>query len=217
MNEHDEKGLQELQENGDASPTAEETPPEEGAEGAGEGVDQALQEELARLQEELNRFRELYLRKLADFENFRKRKEKEVEDFRLAAHADLVRDVLPVLDNLERALAVPEGDGSGIRTGVELVLRQLKDVLSRYGLIELNPQAEPFDPRYHEAIARQEREDLQSDQVLEVLQKGYTLRGKLLRPALVVVGVPKKSERPGDEGISGPEESDGNRGDPWVP
>lgn len=217
MNEHEEKGLQELQKSDEASPTVEESPPEEAVEVAGEGVDQALQEELSRLQEELNRFRELYLRKLADFENFRKRKEKEVEDFRLAAHADLVRDVLPVLDNLERALAVPEGDGSGIRAGVELVLRQLKDVLARYGLVELNPQAEAFDPRYHEAIARQEREDLQSDQVLEVLQKGYTLHGRLLRPALVVVGVPKKSEKPENEDTPGSEETGGSRGDPWAP
>lgn len=217
MNEHEEKGLEEAQGGGDVSSTAEESSPEQAVEVAGEGVDQALQEELARLQEELNRFRELYLRKLADFENFRKRKEKEVEDFRLAAHADLVRDVLPVLDNLERALAVPEGDGSGIRAGVELVLRQLKDVLSRYGLVELNPQAEVFDPRYHEAIARQEREDLQCDQVLEVLQKGYTLRGRLLRPALVVVGVPKKGGKVEDEHPSGVEENGGSRGDPWEP
>ncbi len=216
MNEHEEKGLQELQQSEDASPTAEGSPAAGAPEGVEEGVDQALQEELSRLQEELNRFRELYLRKLADFENFRKRKEKEVEDFRLAAHADLMRDVLPVLDNLERALAVPEGDGSGIRAGVELVLRQLKDVLRRYGLVELNPQAEAFDPRYHEAIARQEREDVQTDQVLEVLQKGYTLRGKLLRPALVVVGVPKKRGGPDEGDTSSAEESGGSRGDPWV-
>lgn len=217
MNEHEEKGIQELQDEGEASSPAEESPPEEAGEAAGESVDQALQEELARLQDELNRFRELYLRKLADFENFRKRKEKEVEDFRAAAHADLVRDVLPVLDNLERALAVPEGDGSGIRAGVELVLRQLKDVLTRYGLVELNPLAEAFDPRYHEAIARQEREDLQRDQVLEVLQKGYTLRGKLLRPALVVVGVPKKGESSEGSQEPGSGEADGSRGDPWAP
>ncbi|MFN3412865.1 MAG: nucleotide exchange factor GrpE [Thermoanaerobaculum sp.] len=216
MNEHEEKGIQELQDQGETPSPGEESLPAEAPEVAGEGVDRALQEELARLQEELNRFRELYLRKLADFENFRKRKEKEVEDFRLAAHADLVRDVLPVLDNLERALAGPEGDGSGIRAGVELVLRQLKDVLSRYGLVELNPQAEAFDPRFHEAIARQEREDLQCDQVLEVLQKGYTLRGKLLRPALVVVGVPKRVVSSGGSEEPGSGETSGSRGDPWA-
>jgi len=208
MDEREEKRI-ELVDSGEEEPqqvTAE--PGEEVA------VDQALQEELARLQEELTRFRELYLRKLADFENFRKRKEREMQEFRVAAHADLLRDVLPVLDNLERALAVPEGDGSGIRTGVELVLRQLKEVLSRYGLVELNPLAQPFDPRYHEALARQEREDLEGEVVLEVLQKGYMLQEKLLRPALVVVGVPKRQEMPTPPATSGdPGEGEG---DPWA-
>lgn len=166
-------------------------------------IDEAL-EETSRLQEELSHFRELYLRKLADFENFRRRKEREMEAFRQAAHADLLRDVLPVIDNLERAVATPEGDGSGIRAGVELVLRQLKSTLARYGLVELNPIDQPFDPRFHEALARKEREDLTSEQILEVMQKGYLLHEKLLRPALVVVGVPGRSE---DEVIVVDEES----------
>lgn len=216
MNDREEKGLEEVKAAEASAPGAAETP-QETAEAGSETVDQALQEELARLQEELSRFRELYLRKLADFENFRKRKEREMEDFRLAAHADLLRDVLPVLDNLERALAVPEGDGSGIRAGVELVLRQLKDVLCRYGLAEIDPLAQPFDPRYHEAIARQEREDVTEEVVLEVLQKGYMLREKLLRPALVVVGVPVKGEIPeASEGEPGPTGGSGNEGDPWA-
>lgn len=168
-------------------------------------VDEALQEELSRLQEELSRFRELYLRKLADFENFRRRKEREMEAFRQAAHADLLRDVLPVIDNLERAVAIPEGDGSGIRAGVELVLRQLKSTLARYGLVELNPIGQPFDPRFHEALARQEREDLTEEVVVEVMQKGYLLNEKLLRPAMVVVGVPGQS---GDEVIVVDDEAD---------
>lgn len=168
-------------------------------------VDEALQEEMSRLQEELSRFRELYLRKLADFENFRRRKEREMEEFRQAAHADLLRDVLPVIDNLERAVAIPEGDGSGIRAGVELVLRQLKSTLARYGLAELNPVDQPFDPRFHEALARKVREDLTNEVVVEVMQKGYLLNEKLLRPALVVVGVPG---RPEDEIIVLDEEAD---------
>jgi molecular chaperone GrpE len=197
-------------------PGSEEEEPQRDAAEAGEevAVDQALQEELARLQEELSRFRELYLRKLADFENFRKRKEREMQEFRASAHADLLRDVLPVLDNLERALAVPEGDGSGIRTGVELVLRQLKDVLGRYGLVEVNPLSQPFDPRYHEALARKELEELQGEVVLEVLQKGYMLQEKLLRPALVVVGVPKRQETPTPPATPGdPGEGEG---EPWA-
>lgn len=207
MEDKETKGLEPATPEGEGG----DAPALEAAEGESSTVDQALQEELERLQEEMARLRELYLRKLADFENFRKRKEKEMQDFRQLAHADLLRDVLPVLDNLERALAVPEGDGSGIRTGVELVLRQLKDVLSRYGLAEVNPVAQAFDPRYHEAIARQEREELTNEVVLEVLQKGYMLHEKLLRPAMVVVGVPKKREEP-----PAPEPEGKDEGEPWV-
>ncbi len=216
MDEREEKGLEEF-EAVEEAPEPEERTSEEAGESAGEAVDQALQEELTRLQDELARFRELYLRKLADFENFRKRKEREAQEFRLAAHADLLRDVLPVLDNLERALSVPEGDGSGIRAGVELVLRQFKDVLARYGLVEVNPKGQPFDPRYHEAIARETREDVGGETVLEVLQKGYMLRDKLLRPALVVVAVPARREQPPEEPPS-PQGGDegGSEGDPWA-
>jgi molecular chaperone GrpE len=213
MEEKEEKGLEQVR---GEEPQAENAAAAE--EGEGASVDQALQEELSRLQEELSRFREMYLRKLADFENFRKRKEKEMQEFRRSAHADLLRDVLPVLDNLERALAVPEGDGSGIRTGVELVLRQLKEVLARYGLQEVNPTGEAFDPRYHEALARQEREGLAGETVLEVLQKGYMLQDKLLRPALVVVGVPK-GEKEGEPPVSpagGAREGGEGGGEPWV-
>ncbi len=165
-----------------------------GEAGAGRGdqeaepaADLAIQEELTRLQQEVDRLRELYLRKLADFDNYRKRQEKEMADFRRLANAEILRDLCPVLDNLERALAVPEGNGSGLRTGVELVLRQLKDILGRYGLVEVNPQGEPFDPALHEAIQRQECGEAGENTVIEVLQKGYLLGERLLRPALVVV------------------------------
>ncbi|MCX7895219.1 MAG: nucleotide exchange factor GrpE [Thermoanaerobaculum sp.] len=216
MTEREEKGLEVPatgEETGDA--VNREAAPTAGPE-APEAEDQALQEELLRMQQELERFRELYLRKLADFDNFRKRKEKEMEEFRKTAHADVLRDILPVLDNLERALAVPEGDGSGIRTGVELVLRQLKDVLARYGLSEVNPLDHAFDPRVHEAIGRQERADLQEERVVEVLQKGYMLGEKLLRPALVVVGVPVRQEE--QETGTGGELAQGedSEGEPWV-
>src|SRR3972149_8377316 len=98
--------------------------------------DEAIQEELQNRQQEISHFRELYLRKLADFDNSRKRQEREMVEFRRYSNAELMRDCLPVLDNLERALAAPGGDGKGLREGVELVLRQFREILGRHGRSE---------------------------------------------------------------------------------
>jgi molecular chaperone GrpE len=161
----------------------------ESVEGAPVG-DEAIQEELQNLQQEITKFKELYLRKLADFDNYRKRQEREMVEFRRYSNAELMRDCLPVLDNLERALAVPGGDNSGLRQGVDLVLRQFKDILGRYGLSEVDPADQPFDPALHEAIQKYEDPAVEHPTVVQVLQKGYKLGERLVRPALVVVAVP---------------------------
>ncbi|MGE5236274.1 MAG: nucleotide exchange factor GrpE [Acidobacteriota bacterium] len=163
-------------------------------------TDEAVQEELGRLQQELDRLRELYLRKLADFENYRKRQDKEMAEFRRFANADLMHDCLPVIDNLERGLAAPVGNGEALHTGVELVLRQFKDILTRYGLVEVNPLGEPFDPALHEAIQRVDDVEVSENTVVQVLQRGYLLGERLIRPALVVVATPAgtPTHAPGD-------------------
>ena len=152
--------------------------------------DAAIQEELATLQQEVGHLKELYLRKLAEFDNYRKRQEREMAEFRRFANADLLRECLPVIDNLERALSVPVTADAGIRKGVELVLRQLKDALAKFGLVELDPSGLPFDPAEHEAIQRRELAGLELPTVVHVLQKGFRLSDRLLRPALVIVAVP---------------------------
>jgi molecular chaperone GrpE len=162
----------------------------------------ALQEELGNLQQEISRFRELYLRKLADFDNYRKRQEREMAEYRRLANAELLRECLPVLDNLERALAVPGGSNGGLREGVELVVRQFRDVLGRHGLTEVDPTGQPFDPARHEAISRSEDARVAEPTVVQVLQKGYLLGDRLLRPALVIVAVPAGSASPGGDGES---------------
>jgi molecular chaperone GrpE len=154
------------------------------------GADEAFQEELQNLQQEITKFKELYLRKLADFDNYRKRQEREMVEFRRYANADLIRDCLPVLDNLERALAVPGGAGGGLREGVELVLKLFRDTLGRHGLSEIDPIEQPFDPAVHEAIQRHEVSGVEDATVVQVLQKGYRLGERLIRPALVIVAVP---------------------------
>ncbi len=172
----------------DAEPAA----PELGQRGgeAADGMDEAFQEELQNLQQEIARFKELYLRKLADFDNYRKRQEREMVEFRRYANSELMRDLLPVLDNLERALAAPGGDGGGLRDGVELVLRLFKNILERHGLFEVDPLDQPFDPALHEAIQRYEVAGIEEAKVVQVLQKGYRLGERLIRPALVIVAVP---------------------------
>jgi molecular chaperone GrpE len=168
----EEKGLEPV------APTDEERAP-----------DGAFEEELGRLQQEVDRFKELYLRKMADFENYRKRQEREMVEFRRLANSDLLRDVLPVLDNLERALDAPATEGAGLRVGVELVLRQFKEILGRYGLLEIDPRGEAFDPTFHEALGRHETADVPEHTVVHVLEKGYRLGERLLRPARVVVAM----------------------------
>jgi molecular chaperone GrpE len=170
--------------------------------------DEAIQEELQNLQLEIAKFKELYLRKLADFDNYRKRQEREMVEFRRYSNAELMRDCLPVLDNLERALAAPGGESGGLREGVDLVLRQFKEILGRYGLSEVNPMDQVFDPAAHEAIQRFEDPSLEQATVMQVMQKGYKLGERLIRPALVVVAVPSG---PVAEAAPGPA-SEGNDG-----
>ncbi len=160
------------------------------AEGAVREAEDPIQAELARLQQEAGQLREQYLRKLADFDNFRKRKEKEASEFRRHANADLVRELLPVVDNLERALVATGADPGGVRTGVELTLKQFKDTLSRHGVVELDPEGQPFNPSEHEAVSRMHAEGVEPGTVVQVLQKGYRLGDRLLRAALVVVAAP---------------------------
>lgn len=161
-----------------------------------QGGEDPVQAELTRLQQEAGHLRELYLRKLADFDNFRKRKDKEMAEFRRQANAEMLRDLLPVVDNLERALAVGSEDIGGIRAGVDLTLRQFKDVLSRHGVVEVDPLGEMFDPSAHEAVSRLHTAEAEPNTVVQVLQKGYRLGERLLRAALVVVAAPAGTTAP---------------------
>jgi len=197
MNEEEAKGERSVPPAGEVGARA-----ESDEQGAGErGLElvvgeETIQEELAKLQQEIANLKELYLRKLADFDNYRKRQEREVAEFRRAANAELIREFLPVLDNLERALAVPGGNDAGLREGVELVVRQYHGVLARHGLVQIDPLGAAFDPASHEAIQRQEVTGIEESRVVQVLQKGYRLGEKLLRPALVVVAVPAPAAGP---------------------
>ena len=140
------------------------------------------------LRAENQQLKDRYLRTLADFENFRKRNEREKTDFFKHALGAVLKDILPVLDNFDRALEHAE-EGDDFHKGVLLIYKQLFDVLEKHGLKTIDETGAHFDPNIHEAVIREEDGSVPSHTVVAVLQKGYFLHDRLLRPALVKVAV----------------------------
>ena len=153
-----------------------------------------LESALAEAQRELTELKDRHLRLAADFENVRRRSLREREESSLFGHQIVVKELLPSVDNLERAIehAHQGGDGSqeGLLQGVELVLREIFAVLGRHGVVSIEAQGQPFDPALHEAMAQLPDGTVPPNTVVQVFQPGYQLRGRLLRPARVVVSKP---------------------------
>jgi molecular chaperone GrpE len=151
--------------------------------------------ELADARKEVAELRDRELRKLAEFENFKKRTEREKTDYFRFALGDFFRDLLPVLDNFERALGhAPAAADDEYRQGIELIYRQFTDALKKRGLAEV-PTSGSFDPNVHEAVAREETAGVEPNAIVAVLQKGYYLNDRLLRPAFVKVAIPPHDEK----------------------
>jgi molecular chaperone GrpE len=155
-------------------------------------VEHDLDALLADTQRERDEYLELAKRAQADFENFRKRMASEVQAAAGRGKAEVIREVVPVLDDLERAIEAagldPEGDSEdGLAHGVLLVFRSLRDSLGRNGVEAVDPKGERFDPTAHEALSTQPADGVESGTVVEVVQKGYRLGEQLIRPARVVV------------------------------
>ena len=142
--------------------------------------------ELQKLKAERDSLLDRLARTQAEFENARRRAAKEQQEFRDYAAADAIKALLPVIDSFERALQVKSEPGD-FRNGVELIYKQLQDVLTRLGVRAIPAKGEPFDPRFHEAIEMVETTDAPDHQVLEELQRGYKVKDRLLRPAMVKV------------------------------
>ena len=142
--------------------------------------------EVERLRAERDMLLDRMARMQAEFDNARKRAAREQQDFRDYALVDTAKAVIPVLDSFERALrASPEK--SEFHVGVELIYKQLQDALAKLGVKPISAQGEPFDPRFHEAVEMVESTDVEDDHVLDELQRGYLLKDRLLRPAMVRV------------------------------
>lgn len=162
--------------------------------GGSDPVREQLEAQLAEARQELADQKDKLLRLAADFENARRRSLKDREETSLFGHQNLVKDLLPSVDNLGRAIdhARQGGEGSqeGLLEGVELVLREVLATLTRHGVVPVEAQGQPFDPALHEAMAQIEDASVPGNTVVQVFQPGYQLRGRLLRPARVVVSKP---------------------------
>lgn len=150
----------------------------------------AAEDKLRSIQKDLEDLKDRHLRKLAEFENHKKRSEKERQEYFKIALAGFVHDFLPVMDNFGRALAHarPADLESDFGQGVVLIGKQIADLWKRYGLIPIDTSG-PFDPNLHEAVATEETDAVPPNTILEVLQKGYFLNDRLIRPAAVKVAV----------------------------
>lgn len=153
------------------------------------------EEQLAALEAEKNDMRERMLRIAAEFENYKKRTRKELSDAEAKGKESVLRDVLEVMDNMERATAFDEkADVKAVQQGVSLVLRLFQQKLERHDVRPFEAKGEPFDPRLHDAVSQVPSADVPPGSVLGQLQRGYRLGEKLLRPALVIVALAPKTE-----------------------
>lgn len=173
--------------------------------GEEESLEERLKAEEAKARENYDRV----LRVTAEFENYKKRMDREMNDFRKFANESLIKDILPIVDNLERALEIPYGNNenafNSMREGVQMTLKGLLSSLERFDVVPIESLNEPFDPHFHQAVMQEESEGHAENTVSKELQKGYIMNERLLRPAMVVVSkkpgsvLEDKSESPEDK------------------
>lgn len=155
---------------------------------------------LATTREELTRIKDVLMRTAADFDNFRKRSRREIEDARKNGREELLKELFPVFDNLERAVASAQraSDIKSMADGVGMVLRQFTDTLTRSGITRVPSVGQPFDPQMHDAIQQVETDEHPPGTVVAEVQPGYMQGDRLLRAAMVVVSKPKANESKAD-------------------
>ena len=169
----------------------EEAPPQESGETqAGESEETAPEDADAireKYEAELAEKENRYLRLQADFENFRRRTRQEKEELAAVVTQNLLKDLLPFLDNFERALAAENSDAESLRAGVEMMYKQLVEALKKEGLEYIETKDKPFDPNFHQAVMRVEDAEKEDGEIVAELQKGYMVKGRVIRPSMVQV------------------------------
>lgn len=156
---------------------------------------EAKDREISELKKAVEELKDKFLRSVAELDNIRKRTEREKEEFFQYALSDLLGDILPILDNFERALKTSEEevDGKTFREGVELIYRMLLNLVKKHGIKPIELEDNKFDPSLHHALVSEESSEVSEPEIKEELQKGYLLHNRLLRPTMVKVIIPKKN------------------------
>jgi molecular chaperone GrpE len=183
------------------TPTTEPTEQTETPGSGGDDEKATLLATLAEKETEAKTNYDLFVRERAELENFRRRMQREQAESLRYANEPLIRDLLPVLDNLERAVSHAQGGGNGqpLFEGVSLVVRSFLDILEKYGITRVGAKGEQFDPSKHEAMAQTERADVAPNTVVDEYCPAYLLHGRLLRPALVTVAKASAEEKKTEE------------------
>lgn len=177
-----------------------ENPPEGGSQTSETGVIAELEKKLETAQQEAQANYDRLLRTTAEFENYKKRSNRELQDFRKYANETLLKELLPVVDNLELAVKTAREGGNGqepIADGIDLTLKEILRVLNKFGVQAVEALNQPFDPVFHQAVVGEESDKHPKNTVIQELQKGYTLHDRLLRPSMVVVAKPRAEGGPG--------------------
>lgn len=171
-------------------------------------------EQLVKENEELQ---DKFVRLMADFDNYKKRASKKKSDLIQFGNEGLLKDILPIIDNIERLLTYSYGEGSwkSFQEGIELVLSESNKTLAKYGVEPIEALGKAFDPNIHQAMQRSEKDEVEANTVVEVYEKGYLYRGRLLRPSLVVVAVAPNGEEEEkvEESLPGSDDPGGEVGD----
>ena len=170
-------------------PFEEEQDPQDAPAAPGTPLDEAAEAvDVEALKAERNSLQDRLLRTAAEFDNYRKRIDRERREQSESAATGLLTEILPVVDNLERALLAPSGpEAAGYRAGVELIHRQLADLLRKRGVTAIEALGKDFDPRFHQAVSQETSDAHRDGEVMEEMQRGYMLGDRLLRPAMVKV------------------------------
>lgn len=197
MKKKDEQKLEEMQQEineaeaaqEDAAEGSEEEAPEEAAsEGAAMQEEiEALKGQVEKLTGDLQEKKDRLLRLQADFDNFRRRSAKEREEISAVVTQNFCKDMLPLLDNFERAMAAETKDVEAFQKGVEMIFTQFQEVLKKNGLEQIEAVGQKFDPNFHQAVMRVEDPEREDDTVAQELQKGYMVKGRVIRPSMVQV------------------------------
>ena len=146
-----------------------------------------LQAELEKLKAEVKEKSDKALRLQADFENFRRRTSKEKDELAAVVTQGVMKDMLPLLDNFERAMAAETTDMETFQKGVEMIFTQFQEVLKKNGLEHIETEGKKFDPNFHQAVMRVQNDELEDDDIAQELQKGYMVKGRVIRPSMVQV------------------------------